>query len=190
MTPRGLLAFVIAAAAAGGGCDNRQAIHAPDPTLARMLVQRRADPYEASAAFANGMTMRTPPQGTVPRDAEDDRAPPRVTRGLLAAGRVGFERICAACHGMTGDSVSVVATKMPRRPPPSLHEDRIRAMSRDEIQTVIARGYGLMPSYAELLFADERWAVASYVKALQLSQRARIADLPPFVRAEFARRTL
>ena len=166
-------------------CDNREALRAPDPTLARMLEQRRADPYSASSVFADGKTMREPPRGTVARD--DDPPRPAFTRELLTRGRVVFERTCAACHGVAGDGRSVVATKMTRRPPPSLHEDRLRAFSREQLFAVATYGYGLMPAYADMLATGDRWAVVSYVRALQLSQRASVAALPPELRAELAK---
>ncbi|HVJ92213.1 MAG TPA: hypothetical protein VM580_20575, partial [Labilithrix sp.] len=76
-------------------CDNREAFHEPDPTLARMLAQRRADPYEASSAFSNGMVMRHPPAGTVPQDEDSDAPPPAVSRALLDLGHARFDTTCA-----------------------------------------------------------------------------------------------
>jgi len=167
-------------------CDNRQVWHAPDPTLARMLVQPKADPYEATSAFADGKTMRDPPRGTVARDTEEVAAPP-LTRALLTSGRVQFERVCAACHGIAGDGVSVVATKMRGRPPPSLHEPAHRAKSREQLYTVATNGYGLMPSYTDSMTVEERWSAVTYVQALQLSQNAQVASLPADVRAALAK---
>ena len=169
-------------------CDNRQAFHEPDPTLARMLEQRRGDPYAPSSVFADGKTMREPLAGTVARDDDDpDAPPPPVTRELLQSGRVAFERVCATCHGMAGDGVSVVATKIHGNPPPSLHEDHLRAYPREKLFLTITGGYGLMPSYRDMLNSNERWAVASYVKALQLSQHANVATLPTPLRTELAK---
>ncbi len=173
-----------------GGCENRQAFHKPDPTLARMLQQRRADPYAASSSFADGKTMQDPPPGTMARDEPDPDAPrPAITRELLARGRARFETICATCHGIAGDGVSVVATKMRSRPPPSLHEPRIAALPASKVFDVVTLGYGWMPSYADMLTAEERWAVVAYVGALQLSQHANVGALPPRVRDELARET-
>lgn len=181
---RAVLAAVFALVA--GACDNRQALHEPDPTLARMLDQRRADPYSASPVFADGKTMREPPRHTVARD--DDEVPrPEVTRELLTAGRTRFERICATCHGVAGDGDSVVATKMTRRPPPSLHEERLRALPDERLHAVVTSGYGLMPGFADMLREDERWAVVAYVRALQLSRRAPVAALTPAMRAELTK---
>ena len=169
-------------------CDNRQAFHKPDPTLARMMEQRRGDPYAPSTVFADGKTMREPLPGTVAREDDDPDAPaPPVTREELQTGRVLFERVCATCHGMVGDGMSVVATKIHGNAPPSLHEDHLRAYPREKLFLTITGGYGLMPSYTDMLTRDERWAVASYVKALQLSQHADVATLPTPLRAELAK---
>lgn len=153
-------ALVVVLASVVLACDDRDALQAPDPTLARMLDQRRADPFD-------GKAMRTPPPGTVPTDADEE--PPPVTRELLVLGRSRFERTCAACHGIAGDGRSVVASKMQHRKPPSLHEPRIRALSAAQVFAVVTQGYGLMPSYAAMLTERERWAVAAYVQALQLA---------------------
>lgn len=175
-----LLFTVIALAA----CDNRQAFHEPEPTWARMLDQRRGDPYAASSAFLDGKVMRTPPPDTVAVDDDRDDPPPPVTRALLDRGRAQFDLVCATCHGVLGDGQSVVATKMQSRPPPSLHEDRFRAMTRAQLFTIASEGYGLMPGYASQISRDDRWAVAAYVQALQLARGARVTALPPEVRTQ------
>jgi mono/diheme cytochrome c family protein len=181
-----LIASAVIAMVSVLGCDNRQVWHEPDPTLARMLEQRRGDPYSPSAAFADGKTMREPPYGTIPRDAVDE-APPPITRALVVEGRAHFETTCAVCHGIRGDGISVVATKMRGRPPPSLLEGRPRTHTREQLFVIASQGYGLMPSYADKLSVHERWATVAYVQALQLGQRARVRDLPPDVRAELAK---
>jgi mono/diheme cytochrome c family protein len=164
-----LLLFLVA-------CDDRQAFQTPDPTLARMLDQRRIDPY-------GGEPMRRPPAGSVPHDDDRDDPPPPITRALLERGRARFDVFCATCHGVDGEGRSVVATKMSSRPPPSLHEPRYRDLPRERIFTIVTDGYGLMPGYAAAVSRDDRWAVAGYVKALQTSRAARVAELPADVRA-------
>ncbi|AKU97513.1 ABC-type Fe3+ transport system protein [Labilithrix luteola] len=184
MKPRwlGLAVFLLV------GCDNRQAFHTPDPTLARMLEQRRADAFGATTAFDNGMVMRTPPHGTVSTDAEDseEAPPPPITRALLDLGRKRFETTCATCHGIAGDGRSAIAAKMELRKPPSLFAQR---HTRARLYTVATHGYGLMPSYKEFLDREERWAVASYILALKLSQSAKASDLPPDVQRTLAEET-
>ncbi|MCW5834836.1 MAG: cytochrome c, partial [Labilithrix sp.] len=61
------------------------------------------------------------------------------------------------------------------------------ARSREELFVYATSGYGLMPGFADALTREERWAVVAYVQALQLSQRARVADLPPELRDRLAR---
>ncbi len=163
-------------------CDNREAVQEPDPTLARMLAQRRADPYEATSAFADGKVMQRPPAGTVPIDDDDGAdAPPPVTRELLALGRARFDVTCAVCHGLTGTGESVVATKMTLRPPPSIVNEDNRRRSREQLYRIVTDGYGLMASYSGLLSTEERWAVVAYLQALQLAQRAPLRVLPASV---------
>lgn len=170
------------AALALAACDNRDALHDPDPTLARMLDQRRADPYQAWSAFPDGKVMQQPPPGTVARDDDADEPPPPPDRALLTLGRARFDVVCATCHGVLGDGNSVVATKMEHRPPTSLHEPRIRALPPARIFAIASEGYGFMPAYAPMLSARERWAIVAYVKALQLSQAARVDELPESTR--------
>jgi mono/diheme cytochrome c family protein len=145
----------------------------------RMLRQPRDDAYAGA--------MRTPPEGTVPFAAALDSAPvapPALSLPLLLEGRARFEITCAACHGLDGRAETPVAAAMALRRPPSLHEPRLVALSPESLEHVIAAGYGLMPSYASLLDAEQRWAVVAYVETLQRSQRVALAALPPPARAE------
>lgn len=150
-------------------CDNRQAIHPPDPTLARMQDQPRIDPYGATP-------MREPPSGVVAYAEESDE-PPKVDHALMDLGRARFETVCATCHGILGDGQSMVGRAMRLRPPPSLHEPRIRSLPRKEKVRIMTDGYGLMPSYAWMLPTRERWAIAAYLDALSLSREVPIAEL-------------
>ncbi|HWV56347.1 MAG TPA: cytochrome c [Longimicrobiales bacterium] len=168
----------------------------------RMVVQPRYSPYGASDLFADGRAMRVPPEGTVARGEKGydpliergevdgryaDRVPIPVNLELLRFGRERFDIFCAACHGVLGDGQSPVAARMQLRAPPSLHLPRIRAYPVGRIYQVIRFGYGLMPGYATVLTLEERWAVAAYVQALQLSQYARLDELPDGVRTDAER---
>jgi cytochrome c553 len=159
-----------------------------DPDLERMIDQPRIETYESSSAFADGRGTRLPPAGTVPREhlfiaPSADGYPMPLGRDVLLRGRRRFEIVCAACHGLLGDGASKVAENMSLKRPPSLHDDRLRALTPARLVEIMSKGYGLMPALVEQLRPEDRWAVAAYVKALQLSQHARLSELPPTLRA-------
>jgi mono/diheme cytochrome c family protein len=149
-----------------------------------MERQPKLLPYATSEIFSDGRAMRAPPPGTIPRERDLAEAQPEITQALLALGRARFDVVCAPCHGIAGDGESVVASKMELRPPPSLHEARIRDLDAATIYRVISDGYGLMPRFSTHLAPRERWAVVAYVRALQLSQRLPIADAPEPLRQQ------
>ncbi len=171
--------------------------------LERMLKQPKYDAFEPSDLFPDGMAMRTPPPGTVPRQrrylstssiatgrargAYLGHIPIPLDRTLVEHGKDRFDIYCAACHGIDGTGVSMVAAAMPLRHPPSLHERRIVALPPGRIFRIVTDGFGLMPSYARQLSVEERWAVVAYVRALQLSQRVPLGQLPDSVRRQFDR---
>lgn len=163
------------------------------PRLDPMNRQQKVEAYQAADAGAApaGLAMRHPPAGTVPfRSAiepalatglgPDGRpvaaAPLPVTAAALARGRARFDVYCAVCHGLLGDGESQVALNMSLRKPPSLHA--YRDVPDGHIFRVITHGFGLMPPYAPELSVEDRWAVVAYVRALQLSQHARLDQLP------------
>jgi mono/diheme cytochrome c family protein len=178
------------AALALAGCE------ALDP----MITQQKVKPYRESDFWPDHVSMRAPRPGTVSREevlAPEvatgrgpggeplARIPVPVDRALLERGRQRFDIACAACHGWLGDGVSLVARNMSLRPPPSLH---LRPQQPDGWYfQVISQGFGVMPSYASMLTVEDRWAVVAYVRALQLSQATRLADLPPAERARLER---
>ena len=179
-----LLGLALSAAVLAGACQ----AWGVDPDLERMIDQPKLEPYEASPVFADGRGLRLPPPGTVPRErrflaAAGDGYPMPLSRALVERGRRRFEIVCAACHGLVGDGTSKVAENMSLRRPPSLHEAEVRAMPPTRLVEIMTRGYGLMPPLVEQLPLEDRWAVAAYVKALQLSQHARLAELPAEIRA-------
>jgi mono/diheme cytochrome c family protein len=145
--------------------------------------QLKLKPYAESDLSPDGRAMRAPPAGAVPRERELAAPQPEVTPALLQLGRARFDVVCAPCHGLVGDGDSIVAGKMGLRPPPSLHEARIRELDAEALYGVVRDGYGLMPRLSMHLEPRERWAVVAYVRALQLSQSLPLADAPAAVRA-------
>jgi hypothetical protein len=178
-----------------------------DPMADRQLKATR---YKESEFYADGLWMRPPPEGTVPRERitlnraltagrEADgpiqpntealphyvnTVPIPMSRKLLELGRKRFDITCATCHGPAGDGNSIVATQMALRPPPSLMKDNYIQKPSGYFFEVISKGFGMMASYAAELTVEERWAVIAYLRALQLSQTTPAAALPPDVRQQ------
>jgi mono/diheme cytochrome c family protein len=107
-----------------------------------------------------------------------------VTAALVQRGRERFDIHCAVCHGYAGDGDSIVASKMSLRGPPTLVDDKVRAYPVEKIFDVATNGYGYMPRYDGEVSVADRWAIANYVKALQLSQHASLDDVPADKRDE------
>lgn len=193
MTRSGLAAAA-AVALLASACGNTDTI---DP----LERQPKYKPFAANPFFEDGRAMRTPPANTVPRErivqkpelttGKDlngevlNAIPVPITRVLMDRGRKNFEIRCATCHGLLGDGVSLVATQMSLRPPPSLLSGT--RTGPGHVFQVITGGYGLMASYAAELNPEERWGVIAYLQALQRSQAVQLSDVPPEVRAQLAK---
>lgn len=103
--------------------------------------------------------------------------PVPLTGELLARGRERFDIYCAPCHGRTGYGNGMIVQRgFPQ--PPSFHIDRLREAPIGHIFNVVTEGYGVMYSYAQRVQPADRWAIAAYIRALQLSQNARPEDVP------------
>jgi len=103
--------------------------------------------------------------------------PVPLTRDLLARGRDRYQIYCTPCHGMTGNGLGIVVQRGYRQPP-SFHIDRLREAPVGYFFDVMSHGFGSMMDYAAQIPPSDRWAIAAYIRALQLSQRATIADVP------------
>jgi len=146
-----------------------------------MQKQNRYNVYGKAELWSDGAEARRPPDGTVAQgDLAVDAAleiPPAIDAALLARGRERYEAICTPCHGLTGHGDGmIVARGFPR--PPSYHEDRLRSAPARYFVDVISKGYGVMYAYANRVEPHDRWAIAAYIRALQLAQSARVADVP------------
>jgi mono/diheme cytochrome c family protein len=120
--------------------------------------------------------------------ATPDRAvgqfPFPVTRAVLEHGRNRFTIYCAVCHDPEGNGRGPIVLRG-YTPPPSYHIDRLRAAPPGYIFDVITNGYGSMPDYKEQVPPCDRWAIAAYVRALQLSRHFPAAELTARMRAEW-----
>jgi mono/diheme cytochrome c family protein len=197
-----VVSFLVGLSAVAG-CDE----NVLDPMADR---QPRAMRYKESHFYADGLSMRAAPEGTVPR--ERITLNPRLTTGrdpdgpiqsnaeplpnyvatvpvpmsrkLLELGRKRFDITCATCHGPLADGKSIVGSQMALRPPPSLIDPKYIAKPAGYIFEVASKGFGLMASYAAELTVEERWAVVAYLRALQLSQTTSAGALPPDIRQQ------
>jgi mono/diheme cytochrome c family protein len=162
-----------------------------DP-LATGLKDRPRKP--ASPAGKDQAAVGTPPVDA-PTDPGKfvDTFPFALTRADLDRGQERYTIYCAVCHGTVGRGNG----KIPERgyvKPPDFHTDAsrgfalyrktvpLRAAPVGYVFEVITRGYGAMPRYGPQIAAKDRWRVAAYVRALQLSQHAELTALPSAVR--------
>ena len=158
-----------------------------------MRQQPKYTPLEPSSFFADGQSARQLPPDTVARGqlrTDEQRytgkangtpvveLPYPVTKEMLQRGQERFDVYCAVCHGRTGYGDGMIAQRgFPQ--PPSFHTDRLRDAPIGHFYDVITNGYGVMYSYAARVAPDDRWAIAAYIRALQLSQHASLDDVPP-----------
>ncbi|MES1227578.1 MAG: cytochrome c [Armatimonadota bacterium] len=105
--------------------------------------------------------------------------PVPVTKTLIERGKDRFTIFCSHCHGQLGDGQGMIAHRgyNLQRPVATYHTDRPRAMPVGHIFDVITHGYGAMYPFAARIKPQDRWAIAAYVRALQLSQHASPGDL-------------
>ena len=153
-----------------------------------MQDQPRYEPLEASAFFEDGRASRPLVPGTVARgqldgaelagDARTTRLPVALTADVLARGETRYNIYCAPCHDRVGTGDGMVVRRGFRRPP-SLHQERLREAPVGYHFSVISSGFGAMPSYAAQIPPRDRWAIVAHLRALQRSQHATLADVPP-----------
>ena len=166
----------------------------------------RIEAQEPSDFWEDGRGMRPPVEGTVA--IGELRADTHLYEGknangtwattlpaqldldldLLARGQARYGIYCTPCHGEAGlENGGIV----PRRAAaagqawavPSLHGDRQRDYAIGELYDVIANGYNTMPAYAAQIPVQDRWAIASYVRALQVGHEMPLAELPNSIRS-------
>jgi mono/diheme cytochrome c family protein len=155
-----------------------------------MHDQPRFKPLAKNDFFPDLRSARPPVEGTVARGQlhEDtyfysgkvgnlfgDYLPFPVNQAVLARGQQRFNIYCAPCHSRVGDGNGMVVQRG-YQPPPSYHTDRLRKAPLGYFFSVMTNGFGAMPDYAQQLSAQDRWAVVSYIRALQLSQATTAAD--------------
>jgi hypothetical protein len=162
-----------------------------------MFNQARTKPLGPSDFFQDAAASRPLPQFTVARGHLDEdpvfytgmvgtnlveTLPVPVTRALLERGQERYNIYCSVCHGRTGQGDGMIVQRgFPV--PPSYHLERLRTAPIGHFFDVITRGYGVMFSYASRVEPADRWAIAAYLRVLQLSRHATLEDVPPAQRA-------
>jgi len=168
------------------GCELRQA----------MYDQPKLRPLQASEFFKNGMASQPLVDGTVPRGFLNDDAhlhdgvvngkvvdtfPFPITTEIVNRGQQRYNIFCAPCHDRAGTGNGMIVQRGFKQPP-SYHIPRLQESSPGYFYSVIKNGFGVMSGYAPQIPVNDRWAIVAYVKALQLSQNAKIADVPESMR--------
>jgi mono/diheme cytochrome c family protein len=164
-----------------------------------MHNQNKVEPLEASDFYLDGMAARPIPANTVARHALGGKiapytgltlvpppaqtGPPQVTLALLKRGQERYNVFCSPCHSRVGDGKGMIVQRGYKQPT-SYHDQRLVDAPTDYFVQVITQGFGVMPSYASQVGLEDRWAIAYYIRALQYSQNARLADLPADQRAK------
>lgn len=167
-----------------------------------MADQPRYKPLAKSTFFGDDRSARPLIPGTVARGElrSDERfytgksggelvttLPVPLTKELLDRGQERFNIFCAPCHDRTGGGGGMVVLRGYRRPP-SYHIDRLRQAPLGHFVDVMTNGFGSMLDYATQVSPADRWAIAAYIRALQLSQNATLADVPPEARERLQRK--
>jgi hypothetical protein len=172
-----------------GGCRNE------------MYDQAKTKPLSEGEFFANGQNARPIPNDTVARGfLREDKAmfagigrdgkfvsesPVPITRALMQRGHERFDIFCSPCHGKQGTGLGMIVQRGFQQPQ-SFHSDRLRQQPIGYFFDVMTQGFGKMSSYASQVPPEDRWAIAAYVRALQLSQHAAVAELTNDDRAKLA----
>jgi cytochrome c553 len=164
----------------------------------QMADQPHQRPLEPSNFFDDGMASRPVEPGTVARAGKEqngprfhskvdgklvDTLPFEVTMEVLARGQERYEIFCSPCHDRLGTGQGMIVRRgfTPAR---SFHNPRLRDAPAGHFFEVITQGFGQMPSYANQLSEQDRWAVIAYIRALQFSRNVRLDQLPPEDRAK------
>ena len=155
-----------------------------------MYTQRVVRPWDRDDTSANSSSMRPPVAGTLAREQPNAPVPaPRLMNAaLIERGQARYDIFCTPCHADSGDGEGMIVQRgFPH--PPSFHADRLRHARAQVFYDAITNGHGAMYSYAARVPPPDRWAIAAYIRTLQMSQSAPIAMLPPEDRAKLAQAT-
>ncbi len=199
------LRFNLQLAANGRACFRTRAARLAQMTAATVLlagvlagcrldmhVQPKYVTEQPTGFFPDGRSERPLVPGTVPRGhlkidsllytgmengVESNTFPFPITRADLERGRERFNIYCSPCHDYTGNGDGMIVQRGLSHPP-SYHIPRLREAPVGHFVNVMTNGFGAMYSYASRISPADRWRIAAYIRALQLSQYAPVKDVP------------
>lgn len=151
--------------------DHRSARPQVENTVARGQLREDSYFYTGTVPAANGYRE------------EKDMLPFPATMAVLEKGQERFNIYCTPCHSRVGNGLGAIVQRG-YKPAGNLNDQVRRAQPLSHYFYVMTHGYGAMPDYSAQLTPEERWSVAAYIRALQLSQNATEADVPSGVKVD------
>jgi mono/diheme cytochrome c family protein len=157
-----------------------------------MHDQPKFKPLRANDFYPDGRASRPLVEGTVARGQlandelfytgkingqEADQFPYPVTQPMIERGRERFNIYCSPCHSRIGDGNGMIVQRGFKKPP-DYTEDRLMKIPVGHFVNVMTNGYGSMSEYKSQISISDRWAVAAYIRALQLARKGSASDVP------------
>ncbi len=206
---KGLLFGLLVAAMVMTGCRGALSDKPPVHPNLNMDFQEKFQAQEANDFFEDGRAMRPPVPGTVARGflRDDSRfyygrdetgayvdvipvnARGEELRAVIERGRDRYGIYCSVCHGDAGDGQGIIMVGNEGRgygyvPAPTFYSDLLASQPDGYFYDVITNGVRNMPGYAQQIPVADRWAIVSYIRALQSSQRAIEGEIPASILAQ------
>ncbi|HEU4637055.1 MAG TPA: cytochrome c [Edaphobacter sp.] len=158
-----------------------------------MHDQPKFVPQRGTTFYADGRSVRPQVENTVAREQlhedsyfytglvdgkEGDGLPFPVTEQVLKRGQERYNVYCTPCHSRVGNGEGMIVQRGYAKAG-NFHTARLESAPLGHFFHVITYGYGAMPEYSAQVTPEDRWAIAAYIRALQLSQHATQADVAP-----------
>ena len=156
------------------------------------LIPQRGSDFFADHRGARPQVVNTVARGQLREDSyfytgvvqaangyrqEQNLMPFPVTLDVLKRGQERFNIYCTPCHSRVGNGLGAIVERG-YKPAANLHDQVRLSQPISHYFYVMTHGYGAMPDYSAQLTPVDRWAVAAYIRALQLSQAAKVEDVP------------
>jgi mono/diheme cytochrome c family protein len=163
-----------------------------------MQDQPKFVPQRGTSFFADNRSVRPQVEHTVARGQENqadffhtglvdgkevNALPFPPTMEVLERGQERFNIYCTPCHSRVGNGAGMIVQRG-YKPAGNFHDARRLAEPLSHYFYVMTNGYGAMPDYAAQVAPVDRWAIAAYIRALQLSQNAKSTDVPTGAKIE------